>query len=85
MELSKLIAQSSNFSDIDIEMAIIIGLLHDYARFEQWTRYKTYSDIKSVDHGDLAIQMLFDNNEIENYYLNKENYDEIYDAIKYRA
>ena len=83
MELSKLIAQSSNFSVPDIEMSIIIGLLHDYARFEQWTKYKTYSDIKSVDHGDLAIQMLFDNNEIENYYLNKENYDEIYDAIKY--
>ena len=83
MDLSRLIAKYAGFSDNDAEIAAIVGLLHDYARFEQWTKYKTYRDIDSIDHGDLAVQMLFDNNEIKNYSSNKENYDEIYDAIKY--
>lgn len=83
MDLSRLIAKYANFNDNDAEIAAIVGLLHDYARFKQWTEYKTYSDINSIDHGDLAVQMLFDNNEISNYSLNKDNYDEIYDAIKY--
>lgn len=83
MDLSRLIAKYANFNDNDAEIAAIVGLLHDYARFKQWTEYKTYSDVNSIDHGDLAVQMLFDNNEISNYSLNKDNYDEIYDAIKY--
>jgi len=83
MELSRVIAKYAGFNDNDAEISAIVGLLHDYARFEQWTKYKTYSDLKSIDHGDLAVSMLFDNNEIIKYTDKKENYDEIYDAIKY--
>ena len=50
----------------------LVGLLHDYARFEQWTDYKTYSDIKSIDHGDLAVKRLFDDNEIINFCIDKK-------------
>jgi len=83
MDYCMLLAKYNNFSEENIEIAMLVGLLHDYARFEQWTKYKTYSDLKSVDHGDLAIERLFSNNEIVNYCTNKEYYDEIYDAIKY--
>lgn len=83
MDFCIFIAKNNNFSEKDTEISILVGLLHDYARFEQWTKYKTYSDLKSIDHGDLAVEKLFDNNEIKNYCLNEEYYDEIYDAIKY--
>ena len=83
MDFCEFIAKENNFNDKDMEISILVGLLHDYARFEQWTKYKTYSDLKSIDHGDLAVEKLFDNNEIIDYCKNQEYYDEIYDAIKY--
>ena len=54
-------------------LAMTIGLLHDYARFEQWTNHKTYIDSDSIDHGDLAVKILFDDNEIVKYSLKEEN------------
>jgi len=83
MEISKYISESINLNEEDTYISMVIGILHDYARFEQWTKYKTYSDIKSIDHGDLAIKNLFDNNEIERFNIKKEYYKFIYNAIKY--
>ena len=83
MDLAMLLAKYNNFNDENTKIAMLVGLLHDYARFEQWKEYGTYSDLDSVDHGDLAIEMLFDNNEIVNYCKEKSYYDEIRDAIKY--
>lgn len=83
MDLCAMIAKENNFDEDDMNIALLTGLLHDYARFEQWTKYKTYNDIKSIDHGDLAVLKLFDNNEIVEFCTQKEYYDEIYDAIKY--
>lgn len=82
MDLSMLIAKHTEIPEENIEIAEIAGLLHDYARFPQWEKYKTYSDIESIDHGDLAVELLFED-VIKNYTTNKEFYDEIYDAIKY--
>ena len=83
MDFCLLLAKYNDFNEEDTNIAMLVGLLHDYSRFEQWEKYKTYSDIKSVDHGDLAVDRLFGNNEIENYCSDKKYYDEIYDAIKY--
>lgn len=83
MDLCILLAKYNNFSKENTEIAMLVGLLHDYARFEQWTNFHTYSDHKSIDHGDLAIKKLFDEKDIVNYCTNYEYYDEIYDAIKY--
>lgn len=83
MDLCMLLAKYNNFSEENTLIAMLVGLLHDYGRFEQWTKYKTYKDSISIDHADLAVLKLFDNNEIKNYCLQKEYYDEIYDAIKY--
>ncbi len=83
MDLSMLIAKYAGFNDNDSKIAAISGLLHDYSRFEQWTEYKTYKDIDSFDHGDMAVKRLFEENEINDYNLNINNYDEVYDAIQY--
>lgn len=82
MNLSKLIAKYAEFNDNDAEIATLVGLLHDYGRFPQWTKYNTYWDKISVDHADLGVELLMENMDIEKYTNAKENYDEIYDAIK---
>ena len=82
-KLCKLIAKAESLSVEDEKIAEVIGLLHDYGRFKQWTKYHTYSDIDSIDHGDYGVELLFCDNEISNYWKNKKDYDVIYDAIKY--
>ena len=83
MDLCRQIATNLNLNDEDTYIAMIIGLLHDYARFEQWDTYKTFSDSKSIDHGDFAVKLLFKNNEIEQFNIEEKYYNIIYDAIKY--
>lgn len=83
MDLCSLIARDNKFNEEDIELAMLIGLLHDYSRFEQWTEFGTYSDLDSVDHGDLAVLRLFNDNEIVDYCNNGGYYEVISDAIKY--
>ena len=66
-----------------INLAKLIGLLHDIARFEQYTIYGTYDDISSIDHGDLAVEILKKDDYIRKY-INTDEYDEIIlKAIKY--
>ena len=77
------IARSINLSEEDKELASLIALLHDIARFKQWTEYKTFDDHKSFDHGDEAIKILFDEKEIEKYNVDKKDYDIIKKANKY--
>lgn len=63
------------------DLAFIIGLLHDYARFLQFTEFKTFKDIESFDHGEMACKLLFDENAIENFVIDKDFYPVIYVAI----
>lgn len=58
MEISKQIAEGLKLSEEEIELATLIGLLHDIARFEQYTKYNTFKDLKSVDHGDYGAEIL---------------------------
>ena len=83
MKISYDLAINNSFNETDIYLSKVIGLLHDYARFEQWTCFNTYSDLNSVDHGDLAVKRLFDENEIADFNIKTEYYDEIKDSIKY--
>jgi HD superfamily phosphohydrolase YqeK len=76
MEYSMSIAKSLNLSEEEINLSGLIGLLHDIGRFEQWTKYKTFRDNKSIDHGDLSISILFNDGDIRKFIDDKE-YDEI--------
>ena len=76
MDISGEIAKDLNLKDEQIELAKMIGLLHDIARFEQWTRYKTFKDSKSIDHGDLGVEILKENDFIRKF-VDEEKYDKI--------
>ena len=82
MQLQEKYAKLLNYSKEDIEIAKVIGLLHDFGRFEQLRVYHTYDDNVSVDHADYSVEQLFKKNEIEKYGINKEWYPIIEYAIK---
>jgi putative nucleotidyltransferase with HDIG domain len=42
----------------DQDLAEAAGLLHDLGRFEQYRRFRTFADARSVDHGDLGVEVL---------------------------
>lgn len=48
------LALSLRFSESDLNLAEITGLLHDIGRFEQYIRYNTFADRKSENHGRLG-------------------------------
>ena len=59
-----------------VKLAKLIGLLHDIGRFEQYTRYKTYNDCISIDHGNFAVDILEEDNYVRKY-IETDEYDEI--------
>lgn len=75
-EISKRIAKSLNLSAEEIEVATLIGILHDIGRFEQQTKYRTYDDMSSIDHGKLGVEILEENDYIRKY-IKDARYDNI--------
>ncbi len=61
------IVESLSLNDRDKYLSTIIALFHDYARFEQAKIYNSFNDLTTVDHGNLAVEMLFDKNQIVNF------------------
>lgn len=82
MELSDKIVYSLGLEEDDSYLACITGLLHDIGRFEQWTKYKTFNDFKSVDHSDIAINLLFKENYVKKFNLEEKDYDLVRIAIE---
>jgi hypothetical protein len=80
---SEEICKSLNLDDNDTYLASNIALLHDIARFRQWQEYNTFKDRDSFDHGDEGCKILFDEGEIKNYDINKEDYEIVKKAIYY--
>lgn len=76
VSLSEYIAKDLKLSDEDIELAKLIALLHDIARFEQAKEFGDYRDYKNVDHADLAVKILFEDNLIRNF-IEEDKYDSI--------
>ncbi len=81
-EISKDIAKSLGLNEEYINLAELIGLLHDVGRFEQIKIYDTFKDSVSIDHGDLGVEILQKNNYIRNF-IDDDKYDKIiFKAIK---
>lgn len=74
MEISKQIATKLGLSQQQIELAELIGLLHDIGRFKQYTEFETFEDMHSFDHGDYGVEVL--NKDIRKY-IEDDQYDEI--------
>lgn len=60
----------------EIELAKLIGLLHDIGRFEQINKYNTFLDRNSVNHAELGIQILFEDNKIRDF-IQTNQYDNL--------
>ena len=82
MNLSHKYATILGFSKTDIELATLIGLLHDIGRFEQIKQYDSYDDLKTIDHADYSVEQLFKHNLIEKFWKNEDDYDLIKFAIQ---
>lgn len=75
------IAESLNLSSEEIKLAKICALLHDIARFYQWTKYQTYSDLNSIDHGDMGEKILKDGF-IKKFNLDEKNENIVFDTVR---
>ena len=74
-ELCEQIARGLELPDPDIELAWLVGLLHDIGRFEQVRRYDTFNDAASVGHAALGVSVLFDERPSEDTILLREFLD----------
>lgn len=81
MNIMELLAQKLNLSNYDINLAKIIGLLHDIGRFEQDKRYNSFSD-KNLDHANYGTKIIKENNMLDNFNINKKDYLVVYKSIK---
>lgn len=76
------IASALELSQEDIDLAELIGLLHDIGRFEQLRLYDTFRDYESVNHGLLGCQVLFgDGGIIRDFVQGNSADDIIYTAV----
>ena len=82
MNKSREIAKSLNLSEEEIQVATLIGLLHDIGRFEQYTKYHTFSDRNSIDHAELSAEILQDKHYIKKYIEDEDWINVILVAIK---
>lgn len=79
--ISKRIAESLNLSKEDVELAELIGLLHDIGRFEQVRKYNTFVDKNSINHGEYGVKVLFGDGLIEKFNIDEKYYKTIKLAI----
>lgn len=66
-EISERIARAEGLDDEDIDLAWVLGMLHDVGRFEQLRRYGTFNDAESIDHAQFGADILFVEGKIRDY------------------
>ncbi|WP_029072344.1 HD domain-containing protein [Kandleria vitulina] len=76
MKITKELCDKMNISEEDTNLALLIALLHDIGRFEQYKKYESFVDYETVDHADFACQLLFEEGLIRKF-IKDESYDDI--------
>ena len=77
-QVAKKLAIKLELNKEDVELAELIGLLHDIGRFEQIKKFNTFNDRKSVNHGELGAQVLFNPEDgIIRNFIKDTQYDDI--------
>lgn len=56
------IGNALGLSQMELNMAEIIALLHDIGRFEQYRNYGTFSDHRSENHAELSLKIMKERN-----------------------
>lgn len=79
--ISKKIAQNLQLQEEQVKLAELIGLFHDIGRFEQAKRYHTFNDKESFNHAELSVKVLFDENLIDKFNVEKKYENVIRQAI----
>ena len=74
--MSRKIAQSLRLNNEQINLAELIGLFHDIGRFKQAQLYNTFNDRISVNHAELSVKILFDENLINKFKI-EEKYKKV--------
>ena len=72
---AKELAEKLNLSKEDIDLAELIGLLHDIGRFEELKVMNGFDSVK-FNHAEYGVKMLFTDNLIRNF-IEDSTYDEI--------
>lgn len=62
---ARTIAAGMDWPEEELNLAEAVGLFHDIARFPQFKQYRSFSDADSIDHGDLGVQTLGNENVLE--------------------
>jgi len=75
-KISNYIATEMKLSEEQIQLAELIGLLHDIGRFEQAVRYNNYNDYETMDHGEFGADLLFKEGLIKSFVKDRK-YDRI--------
>ena len=65
--MSKKIAQNLKLSNEQIKLAELIGIFHDIGRFKQAQIYNTFNDRISINHAQMGVKVLFEDNLIEKF------------------
>lgn len=65
--LCEIIAKSLQWKEQDVDLAWLIGLLHDIGRFEQLKNHGTFNDEQSINHAEYGADILFKQGRIWDY------------------
>jgi HD superfamily phosphodiesterase len=74
------LAVALELSDSDTEMVLVAALLHDLGRYEQLKKYGTFSDRDSVNHAELSLEII--NNEDVLRFLDDNSVTPVLNAIR---
>lgn len=74
--LCERIARSLTCTKEEIDLAWLIGMLHDIGRFEQLKKYGTFMDAKSINHAHYGVELLFEKGLIRQF-IADSSYDNV--------
>lgn len=80
-DISEQIAKSLHLSFADVNLAWLIGILHDIGRFEQLRKYGTFEDAASVNHAQSGVDILFNQSLIRTFIQDNSEDELIKNAI----
>lgn len=81
-DIAEKIETAEKVPDADKGLSWLLGMLHDFGRFEQLRRFHTFLDSKSIDHAELGADILFNKGMIRRFSLETQYYDLMEKAIR---
>lgn len=84
-KLCESIANSLKLSGKDVDLAWLLGILHDVGRFEQLKNYGTFIDAQSIDHAMYGAEILFKQGKIRDYIEDNAEDELIKTAVAYHS